>query len=98
HGTIDDDQGTSRGRRHHRPRRIRRWVAERARVVGQRHAASDVDGILANAGILLALAAQTQYDAALDLVEVVQAVRQLGFDRAPIDDVDQTVDPRKLVA
>ena len=56
----DHDQRARGRRRHHRPRRVRRRIAERPGVVGQRQASGHVHGVLADAGVFLAVAAEPQ--------------------------------------
>ena len=84
--------------RHHRPRRVGRGVAKGAAHVRQRHPAGDMDDVLANAFVFLALAAKSQVDWRLDRGEIVQPVRQLELERAPVADIDEAVDAWKAIA
>ena len=52
-------------RRHHRARRIRGGIAKRPGLVDERDPPADVDRVLADAGVLLAVAADAQRDGAV---------------------------------
>ena len=91
---------TARGRLgDHRPRRIRSRVPKRAGLVRQRQAPGDVDDVLADALVALAVRAEPQdRPAARSAETIVEAVRQLELERAPVADVHERVDARQVVA
>ena len=93
------EQDARRRRRHRRAQRVRGRVAERALGVDQRQPAGDVDAILADAVVALALGAEPQRQRiAGDAVAIVDAERDLRLDRAPVAEIDDGVDARQRVA
>ncbi len=97
-GSKDDGQNGKRRLGDHRARRIRRGVPERPGLVGEREATGDVDDVFADAWIAFALLADPQHDRRLKRQDVIETVRQLELERAPIADVHERVDARKVVA
>ena len=90
----DDEQFGGRGR-HHRPGGVRCRIAKWPTIVNQRETARDMDGVLADAGILLTLLAQAERDWTVDVLRIVDQVRQLELDRAPVDHVDDGIHARQ---
>ena len=73
-------------------------LPKRAGPVGKRQAIGDVDDIFADARIALAFAPIRRIDRRLKRRDVIEAVRQLELERAPVADVHQRVDARQAVA
>ena len=98
-GTNSTKSDARRRGRHRRAQRIRGRVAERALGVDQRQAAGDVDAVLADAVVALAVGAEPQRQrVAGDAIAIVDAERDLRLDRAPVAEIDDGVDPRQRVA
>src|SRR2546423_922424 len=83
----------------HRPRRVRAWVADRARGVGDAAAPRHVHALLADPFVRFAVGAQPNHELlTLYLAQVVKADRHLQLHRQRVRHVDQRVDAGERLA
>ena len=91
---IDNHQQLGRRRRHHRARGIRRRIAERAVSSATVIRPPTLTSSFRMPAYLSPSAPSRIVTGAAHLRKIVEAIRQLELERAPVDDVDGGVDAR----
>jgi hypothetical protein len=77
--------------------RIRRRVAECAIRVAKDNLAFEIESFLANSLVAVVLIAKGDHDGSIDLVQVVQPVANLKFERKQVGQIDRWINGGKIV-